>query len=202
MEKKFEVGQKVKLVNNQAGWFHFVIGDLATVVADTRGLSAAEVAEKGLVELSDVIEEAYDWEIVGEETKPFDLKTQPWYILVNNTRESEAAEDWLKSQGIDFQFPTQFFHDFRLFTNISEGSIVKPYMMADRDQEKPHPYLKRIQIEASEIKLQFETKTSITDVQWPVIPAEPVESEKDKAIRELQETIEKAKQQIDELMKH
>lgn len=199
MEKKFEVGQKVKLVNNQAGWFHFVIGDLATVVASAEGLSAAEMSEKGLVELSDVIEEAYDWEIVEEEAKSFDLKTQPWYILVNNTRESEAAEDWLKSQGIVFQFPTQFFHDFRLFTNISEGSIVKPYIMADRDQEKPHPYLKRIQIEASEIKLQFETKTSVTDVQWPTIP---VESAKDKAIRELQDTIEKAKQQIAELKKH
>lgn len=131
------------------------------------------------------------FEIVEEEDKPeslpFDLKTQPWYILVNNEQENKLALEWLFEQGMEWFFGKKVqWYNCKYLTNTRSYNVgVGPHIMHGSDM--PVGY---------EIKL---THKVVTDVQWPTIP---VESEKDKAIRELQETIEKAKQQIDELMKH
>jgi hypothetical protein len=122
------------------------------------------------------------------ETKPFDLKTQPWYILVNSEKENKLALEWLFEQGMDWNWQKGqilWYGQHYLTNSDAHGNCCK-YIMHGRGA-LPKAY---------EIKL---THKIVTDVQWPTIP---VESEKDKAIRELQETIEKAKQQIDELMKH
>ena len=117
-----------------------------------------------------------------EEKNMFNMKTMPWMILVNNEAEFDAVDEWLVGQGypsIGCKYPKYC----KYLTNTTSGGSVADGIMHGGNAASTFRH---------EIKLNF--KTVVDSVEWPV-----VESERDKKIRELEESAKKIQEQINEL---
>lgn len=121
--------------------------------------------------------------------KPIDMKTMPWYIDLKGATptEREAARQWLQSKGLSIRFADGKW--IRYLTNTHTGvfTIPRNYVLWGDESMRIQPRMK-------EIKLKFETKSIVHSVEYP-----QVETEAEIKIRELEETINKAKEQITQL---
>ena len=123
-----------------------------------------------------------------EEKPQFDLKKNPWFIRTGTKEKSEAAQKWLFEQGMSWSGARgnvilNFGEDY--LVNVSGNGYVGKYVMWCSDSS-PHA-------SAKEIVLEFETV--VKSVTYPV-----VETAQDKKIKELKETIDKAQQQLEEMI--
>lgn len=120
----------------------------------------------------------------------FSVTRDAWYIRVNSPEESKAAQDWLFSQGCSWGVGEKEYRHTgeKSLTNDNGGARLfwGSQASVESKQEKGVP----------EIKLTFKTQTVVDKVVLPV-----VESPQQKQIRELEETIQKATQQIEQLKK-
>ena len=173
---KFKSGDKVKVVSSvlKTYWYSDKIGEVFTLYNYIPGFGWNVVGDS-----CSYLKEC-DVELVKEkEEMQFDMKKNPWFIRVNNKEEFEAAKEWVKSQGIKFKFSEDWYD--QIIAVESDGFAL---CIRTEAGEKI--------LNKNEIKLTF--KTVIDSVEYPTI-----ESEQDKKIKELQETIETAKRQIEEL---
>lgn len=116
-----------------------------------------------------------------EEKPQFDLKKNPWFIRTGTKEKSEAAQKWLFEQGFTWNAGSKYLYDYGeiILEGVENSKFVQGCF--------PEP-------ESLEIILEFETV--VKSVTYPVVE---VEAEQDKKIKELQQTIEKAQKQIEEL---
>lgn len=116
--------------------------------------------------------------IMKNTTSEFNLKTMPWKIVVNNEVESAAAQLWLFEQGVVWQSGDkevlQYCKDYPYALKGGNGRFSY--------SDKAH--LSSIK-DIPEIKLSFETITSVKNATFPVM-----ETQKDKEIRSVREQME------------
>lgn len=185
---KFKIGDKVKCIDGT--YKDTLILTVSHIEPDEDGNSKYDLL--GFTEDGHVRGEwyAYHFEIVKEkEEMQFDMKKSPWFIRVNNKEEFEAAKEWVDSQGIVW---TDWVKDKGFNSEIGGlcsnlHNLDNYYWLSHEETESSESLYGR-----EEIKITF--KTIIDSVEYPTI-----ETEQDKKIKELQETIEKAQQQITEL---
>ncbi len=121
-----------------------------------------------------------------------DLKKDRWFIRVNSVEESIATQEWLLEQGITWWagLDCSVGHDLaKVLTNYWADNLInrRGFMFSSK--------LARFIAEPQcEIKLIFKPKLSVSDVIYPT-----KESPQQAKIRELEETINKAQEQIKQL---
>lgn len=120
-----------------------------------------------------------------EMKQTFDMHTQPWYIRVEDEEQFNLANEWLK-ENFGSSLDMAYFEDVKYLTNTC-GTEVEEVVM----------YGLKTYLDRPEVKLNF--KTVISSVEWPSV--EVCETEQQKRIRELKETIDNASKQLEELMK-
>lgn len=124
-----------------------------------------------------------------------DLKRDRWFIRINSVEESIAAEEWLFEQGITrcngVDRPVEK-NEVKVLTNywLNSSQEINPagFMFSQA------PYYNGYRDSEYEIKLTFKQKLSVSDVIYPT-----KDSPQQAKIRELEETINKAQQQIKQL---
>lgn len=118
-----------------------------------------------------------------------DLKKDRWFIRVNSAEESIATQEWLLEQDITWWdgVDCSVEHDLtKVLTNYWADNRInrRGFMFSSK--------LSRFIAEPQcEIKLIFKPKLSVSDVIYPT-----KESPQQAKIRELEETINKAQEQI------
>lgn len=104
-------------------------------------------------------------EYLGEkEMNKFDLKTQPWWIRVNNEEESKAAQLWLFEQGMTWRVGDtniRIGHIYRYLMNISSVGVI------DKDGFMHSSRMCDGMLPEYEIKLSFKTTTKVVDAIYP-----------------------------------
>lgn len=174
----FKIGQSVELIN-QTNWIGYTKGKTYEVVAMIDGMS-----HPNRVPISYCTCFPNDWELV-EEKPQFDLKKNPWFIRTGTKEKSEAAQKWLFEQGVHWWHGMEIKdHGEKYLTNADSSGVTSSYILQGR---------LGAHASAQEIILEFETV--VKSVTYPI-----VESEQDKKIKELKETIDKAQQQLEEMM--
>lgn len=175
----FKRGDKVRI--KSAGyheyWYADHIGEVFTLGAYCEDDDDWELEEyNGYVDTRDI-------ELVSQ----FDLKKNPWFIHTGTKEKSEAAQKWLFEQGINWWNNDSRVEKMEnyILTNVCAEGVIQDYFMYQAST-LPNPSTK-------EIILEFETV--VKSVTYPI-----VETEQDKKIKELKETIDKAQQQLEELM--
>ena len=119
-----------------------------------------------------------------------DLKKDRWFIRVNSVEESIATQEGLLEQGITWWagLDCSVEHDLtKVLTNYWADNLInrRGFMSSSK--------LARFIAEPQcEIKLTFKQKLSVSDVIYP-------ESPQQAKIRELEDTINKAQQQLKQL---
>ena len=186
---KFKENDKVKVVSclQPTYWYANKIGQEFTLneYNASFGWSIKEDYRAHLKECDIVhVQEKEEMQFDG---KTFNLKTQPWFIRVNNEEEFEAVNKWVK-ENAEYELFTPYFDGMVAISNTDDEGDVWVRLMYVKDGSR----IVRSNITCHEIKVNF--KTVIDSVEFPI-----VESEQQKKIRELQETIETAKRQIEEL---
>lgn len=116
----------------------------------------------------------------------FDMKSQPWFIRVTNEQEYNAARKWL-FENFGHYLDTGYASYMVGLSNTDDCGEICSYVMwmAEHALKTTEHY---------EIELSY--KTVVDSVQYP-----QVETEQQKKVRELQETIEKAQKQIEDIQK-
>ena len=174
----FKIGDKVRVKSAELPtyWYASRIGEVFTLVEYDKSNN------DWLVEEADAYLSVDDIELVSQ----FDLKKNPWFIRTGTKEKSAAAQNWLFEQGINWwnNDSVAYIRDEQVLSNVNCEGNIESFFMWCIDGE-PHK-------SAKEIILEFETV--VKSVTYPI-----VETEQDKKIKELQQTIEKAKQQIEEL---
>jgi len=97
--RKFKVGDKVKCIDD--AYKDTLILTVSHIESDEDGNSKYDLL--GFTEDGHVRGEwcAYHFELVKEkEEMQFDMKTQPWFIRVNNEQEFEAAISWAEEKDL------------------------------------------------------------------------------------------------------
>lgn len=184
---KFKAGDKVRRTHISDPNFGMYVGEKYTVKGlNSRGFLVLE----GIQSFLDLGWNSIYFELVEEEqVKQFDLKTQPWYIHCPTPEAFAAAQEFLFGHGITWcdgkkEVIDLNFLNSRLLINFWQGEVEpKGFMHSNVDDEDT---LRN----AKEIKLTF--KTFVHTVEYPSIE----ETEQDKKLRELEETINKAQEQI------
>ncbi|MNF29693.1 hypothetical protein D3C85_851520 [compost metagenome] len=166
---KFKIGDTVRRIRSAHAGMGY--GDTAVVT----NVSGINLTLKGYKSEHD----AQNFELAEPQ---FDMKTSPWEIRVNTTEEFASTQRWLEANfgtGLPGLMPKL---PFMLTNTTTTGDIMNRVMWGDISSK----------FSRREIKLQFET--TIKSVTYP-----EVETEQQRKIRELQETIEKAQKQIADL---
>lgn len=132
--------------------------------------------------------------------KEFDLKTQAWWIHTPTREISEAAQEWLFSQGVYWVSNNTKDSEVKatrskILTNLkylSVSDFVKGEFMHDSGPINMVWYPPEL-----EIKLTF--KTVVDQVIYPELA--PEETEAQKELRTLQEQISKLQEQANKIQK-
>lgn len=184
---KFKIGDKVKCVKPSI-YMNLDDGEIYEVL----NVSKTTIQVNKKIDSDDWI---CDYRFILQEDKEemksesFNLKTNPWFIRVNNKEEFEAVGKWIKEK-TGYSLRTFYFKEVVHLTNTDDdGAVLERLMYVHSSSIKD-----RKNINCHEIKLTF--KTVVDSVEYPVL-----ESEQQKKIRELKETIEKASAQIAEIEK-
>lgn len=184
MESKFKVGAQVLCVNDKGYTNGYVVKGAVYTITD----KTWNDCDSDEVSIIDVTSFPRDFKLYKEKpVKQFDMRTQPWFIRVNNEQEFNLVQEWLEENFGTVPYFGWYPQTKGLTNTNVDGKMYSDYVMWFCDD-------KNLNQNANEIKVNF--KTIIDSVEWPV-----VESEKDKKIRELEETIKKAQEQIKELQK-
>lgn len=123
--------------------------------------------------------------------KQFDLKKNPWFIRTGTKEKSEAVQKWLFEQGVEWYTGKGIKMSCEGYlTNTYVDGGISSYILYG-DDSNPSAY-------AQEIIIEFET--TVKSVTYPSIETESAKKEQDKKIKELKETIDKAQQQLEEMM--
>ena len=173
----FNVGDKVRIISSEryTYWYADRIGEVFTLICCDPFDSCWRVKESdGWVDHSDI-------ELVSE----FDLKKNPWFIRTGTKEKSEATQKWLFEQGLTWNDGSKCLYNY--------GEIIIETTENSRFVKGDYP-----EPESQEIILEFETV--VKSVTYPSIETESVKTEQDKKIKELKETIDKAQQQLEEMM--
>lgn len=185
---KFKKGDKIKVVSSErkSYWYSDKIGQEFILlgvdkshgpfILENENLGRSFFAESDIKLVQE--KEMFDTN--------FDMKSQPWFIRVNNMKEWSTVQKWLEDNfgsAVDCSYE----NNIKLVTNTDSSGEIWDTPMWGSDVETKKK-------QAQEIKIHF--KTVIDSVQYP-----QVETEQDKKIRELRETIEKAQKQIEDIQK-
>lgn len=173
---KFKAGDKVRLVkaSKPKYWHIDMIGETFTLERKDKYLGWYLEGDN-----YNVLQEE-DIELVQDEKQSTAkwLKENKWWIKCESKLQFELINQWLEeNSGLRCQ--CNFHESIKVITNFNSSGKKDYIMWNDRDN-----YPKE-----NKIKIEFETV--VKSVTLPTI-----ESEKDKKIRELQETIELAANQI------
>lgn len=179
--KEFKVGDKLKLKTKGVG-AGVPAGSVLTCVSERNPqegfyLSCTEVSVEWANEHKHHFEEV------------FNLKTQPWFIRVNNKEEFDLIQEWLLE---NFGKKLEALHwGVEFLTNTTfKGEISNRVMWGSGNPKQVS--------ERQELFPQFkQSKMTLESVVLPQIPE--VETEVQKQVRELEETIRKASEQIKQL---
>lgn len=192
MMNKFKQGDKVKC--NRSLWSGVGVGDVLEVKDNFTTTDGLWYAGEGFVNTKWLNRaDRRLFELVPE-TPMFDMKTTPWYIRVNSQAEFDAAVNFALAQGCrENRYNSAYLPNVTraIGTSLRDDDL----FLFDTEQfywlgeDSLTEVLGR-----HEIKITF--KTVVDKVEYPA-----VESETQKQIRELKETIEKAQQQIIKLEK-
>jgi len=120
----------------------------------------------------------------------FNVKKDPWYIVVKNRQESKLVQSWLFEQGLQWKAGGAK-HDHlneRVLTNDNGGDRICHASFGVIEKKKAKG--------SKELKFSFKQTLTIDKVTMP-----EVESPQQKQIKELEETIRKAAEQIEQLKK-
>lgn len=174
---KFKVGDK--LVCTNTGGNHLTVGKHYVAVTAT---------PHNVVVINDIGDEVfYDksrFEIV-QEKEMFDMKTNPWFIRVNNKEEYDAASEWLNENFGNYYADTGYIGYIVGLSNTDDRGEIHPRVMWMGEDSLGAT-------ERYEVKLNF--KTVIDSVEYPV-----VKSERDLKIEELEQSIKEAQERLNEL---
>lgn len=120
-----------------------------------------------------------------------DLKKDRWFIRVNSVEESIAAQEWLFEQELDWVGSQTLRTDFKKWEGFPKAIGSGHSSCRSLGQASVGWWENR---DHQEIKLTFKQKLSVSDVIYPT-----KDSPQQAKIRELEETINKAQQQIKQL---
>lgn len=178
---KFKAGDKVRVKSAglQSYWYSDQIGEQYTLLKKDGRNWAIKEYECGVL-----VEE--DIELV---VPSFDLHKNPWYIRVENEEQFNLANEWLR-ENFGSNLMVSYWNNVVGITNTDAAGNIwdHPMWLAERHIQE--------NIFRHELKLNF--KTTISSVEYPVVE---IETEQQKRIRELKETIDSASKQLEELMK-
>jgi hypothetical protein len=120
----------------------------------------------------------------------FNVKKDPWYVIVNNHEESKLVQSWLFKQGLHWQAgdSTHLHLGERVLTNDEGCDRIFHASMGVIEKKKAKG--------SKELIFSFKHELVIDKVTLP-----DVESPQQKQIKELEETIRKASEQIEQLKK-
>ncbi|WCO82025.1 hypothetical protein vBPpSSYP_43 [Pseudomonas phage vB_PpS_SYP] len=120
----------------------------------------------------------------------FDVKKDPWYVIVSNREEAKLVQSWLFEQGLQWQSggATHSHLGERVLTNDSGCDRIFHASFGVIEKKKARG--------SKELKFSFKRELVIDKVTLP-----DVESPQQKQIKELEETIRKASEQIEQLKK-
>jgi len=185
----FKVGDKVECIRMQSAGNYVMNTGYIGYVTHVKGLS---LAVDGLLHAGHTVMSYQAFKLV-EEKPQFDLKKNPWFIRTGTKEKSEAAQKWLFEHGMSWSGARgnvilNFGEDY--LVNVSGNGYVGEYVMWCSDSS-PHA-------SAKEIIMEFETV--VKSVTYPVLETESAKKAQDKKIKELKETIDKAQQQLEEMM--
>jgi hypothetical protein len=170
---KFKKGDKVIRVNK--GFSDMKVGDKGTVV---KYISTGVYLEEFVGG-----HDPDNLKLIEENKMKFDMKKEPWFIRYNNEEEFNLVQEWLdKNYGEPMD--CHYVSYSKYITNAAESGYLFETPKYGRNE--------KIESYAKEIKLTF--KTIVDSVEWP-----EVESEAQKKIKELEQTINSAKVQIEQL---
>lgn len=182
---KYKTGDKVKVISceRKSYWYSDLVGKefILLGVDKSFGPFIQENEHFGRSFFSEC-----DIEIVQEKeqmkSEAFNLKKNPWYITFSNEEEFNLIQEWLKSNGLSARYSENYDPgaDCLTLSRSAIASYIRDSVVCAKG------------CGAKEIKLTF--KTVVDSVEYPC-----VKSERDLKIEELQATIEKAKQQIEQL---
>lgn len=175
MTTEFKIGDKVRRINHSFG--DLIPGDVA-VVDKINNMNGTISLVGYLYHYDKIYFEPVDNK---EEIKHF-LKTQHWFIKTGSVEKSHAVQKWLFEHDFKWYFGTGFRNNKEsLLTNTcSEGNITGNLMHGPTHKS------------AKEILFTFET--IITNVEFPIVT-----TAEDLKMKELQETIDNAQKQLQEL---
>lgn len=120
-----------------------------------------------------------------------DLKKDRWFIRVNSVEESIAAQEWLFKQGLGWNGRKTLRTDFQHWEGFQKAIGSGHAYCRSLGQARVGWWENR---DHQEIKIIFKQKLSVADVIYPT-----KESPQQAKIRELEETINKAKEQLRQL---
>lgn len=120
-----------------------------------------------------------------------DLKKDRWFIRVNSIEESIATQEWLLEQGLDWVGSQTLRTDFKNWEGFPKAIGSGHSSCRSLGQANVGWWENR---DHQEIKLTFKQKLSVSDVIYPT-----KESPQQAKIRELEETINKAQEQLRQL---
>lgn len=118
-----------------------------------------------------------DIELVEENKMKFDMKVNPWIIYVNSKEQFEVVRDWVKTQGIKFEY-SEDWQDGMIAVGAAEMRQACCHRIHPDDRVDGF----------KEIVLNF--KTVVDSVEWP-----EVETEAQKELAKLQKQIEELQNQ-------
>lgn len=122
----------------------------------------------------------------------FNIKQHNWFIRIESRQHCAAVQEWLFEQGVKWQYNTDGKPD-----HLNSNFLTNTYSDGTLGKHLYHASMRSaISPKCKEIVIKTTTKVVIDEVVYPVI-----ETEQQKQIRELKETIEKAQKQIDALEK-
>ena len=119
----------------------------------------------------------------------FNIKEHKWFIRIEDAEHSEIVQKWLFEQGVNWQWSTGKPENtrFEFLTNTySDGDLSKHLLYANNKGS--------VSKQCKELIIRTKTETVVSEVVYPEI-----ETEQQKQIRELKETIAKAQEQLDAL---
>jgi hypothetical protein len=175
--KTFKIGDTVRCVRSQTV-DHMVI-DVGYGGTITHVSPCGSIAVDNLLSFGSTICSPDAFQLV-EKAPTFNLKTSPWFIRVNNEEEFNIINEWLE---INFgaRLLSSYGKHIEYLTNTYlHGDLTHRVMWSTHTSKG-----------TKEIKITFETKTTIESVEYP-----ETRTQQEVAIEELEATIELAKQQI------
>lgn len=174
---KFKAGYKVKRIRSEHEGMK--VGDIGVVKSFENSMNM-------YLEGYRFAHDPENFELVVEDEKENIskwLRENKWFIRTGNPEKSKLVQEWLFEHGYEWLSGKGVSYTDRMYLcNVDTGGGLHDRILQTNSDKSLHKSAK---------ELTFEFETVVKSVKLPTI-----ESEKDKKIRELQETIQSAANQI------